>query len=119
MHFMKTSEIKFRIELDETNTPQKIEWFASDATDGVMQETKSIFLSIWDPKEKETLRLDLWTKDMLVEDMDMQFFQTLLTLSETYAKAVQNNMVIEETKKFCNDLAKKLSEAEQQKNKSV
>ena len=34
-------------------------------------------MSIWDEKTKETLRIDLWTKDIRVDEMKHFFHQTL------------------------------------------
>ena len=68
----KTSEIKVNIALDENNVPEKLLWTAQDG--GVEQEeAKALMLSVWDSKAKETLRIDLWTKDMPVDEMK-QFF---------------------------------------------
>ena len=68
-----TSEIKFIVELDENRVPEKLHWTAQDG--GVdAEESKAIMLSIWDNKNKETLRIDLWTKDMPVDEMKI-FFQ--------------------------------------------
>jgi gliding motility-associated protein GldC len=47
---------------------------------------KAIMLSIWDSKVKESMRIDLWTKDMPVDEMKI-FFTKLwwpcLKLSKT------------------------------------
>ena len=58
-----TSEIKFQIGLDENRVPEEISWTAKEG--GIEDMTsKAIMLSVWDPKDKDTLRMDLWTKDM-------------------------------------------------------
>ena len=63
-----TSEIKFNIQLDENRVPEKLQWSAQDG--GVdTEDTKAIMLSIWDNKAQETMRIDLWTKDMPVDEM--------------------------------------------------
>ena len=68
-----TSEIKFLVELDENRVPEKLTWTAQDG--GVdAEEAKAMMLSIWDGKAKETLRIDLWTKEMPVDEMKL-FFQ--------------------------------------------
>ena len=66
---MKKSEIKFLVSLDEKNIPEKIEWIAEDSLSQGLKETKSISLSLWDEKKKNTLRIDLWTKEMTTDDM--------------------------------------------------
>lgn len=112
----KTSEILFQVELDEKNIPQKIRWKASDIDEDQMHDCKSIMLSIWDPQENNTLRIDLWTKDMRIDEMDQHFFQTLMTLAETYQRSTRNTFVVEEMKKFCAQLAQKISEEEKKKH---
>ena len=70
-----TSEIKFLVELDENKVPEKVSWTAQDG--GVqLEETKAILLSVWDAKAQETLRIDLWTKEMPVDEMKLFFHQT-------------------------------------------
>lgn len=113
----KTSEINFRIQLDENKIPEKMEWQASDSGEG-FKETKSIMLSMWDQEEKSAMRIDLWTNDMRLDEMDAHFFQTLITLAESYQRATQSNIVIEEMQKFCESLANKISAAEKAKSKS-
>ena len=66
---MKKSEIKLIVGLDEKNIPEKIEWVAEDSLSQNLKETKSISLSLWDEEKKNTLRIDLWTKDMKTDDM--------------------------------------------------
>src|SRR3970282_2535166 len=80
-----TSEIKFLIELDENRVPEKLMWTAKDG--GVeAEEAKAIILSIWDSKAKESMRIDLWTKDMPVDEMKCFFHQTLVAMSEPYKR---------------------------------
>lgn len=106
----KTSEIVFSIELDEKNLPERIKWKASDLNEEQWNECKSIMLSLWDHTENNTLRIDLWTKDFKLDEMDQHFFQTLITLSETYKKATGNDFIVKEMKNFCNNMTKRISE---------
>ena len=70
-----TSEIKFLVELDENRVPERLSWTAQDG--GVnAEEAKAMMLSIWDSNAQETLRIDLWTKDMPVDEMKLFFHQT-------------------------------------------
>ena len=66
------SEINFVIELDENRVPEKLRWTARDG--GVInEESKAVMLSVWDNKAKESMRIDLWTKDMPVDEMKVFF----------------------------------------------
>lgn len=112
----KTSEINFKIDLDDNQIPEKIEWKATDSGKGY-KEAKSILLSIWDPEEKNALQIDLWTQDMRLDEMDAHFFQTLLTLADSYQRATKSEVVMTEMKKFCDQLAEKISSEIKEKNK--
>ena len=101
------SEIKFNIELDENRVPEKLTWSAQDG--GVQaEEAKAIMLSIWDSKAKETMRIDLWTKDMPVDEMKIFFHQTLVAMSETFKRATDDEKMADTMKDFCDYFAEKL-----------
>ena len=60
------STIQLEVELDENRIPEKLHWTAQDG--GVKnEEAKAMMLSVWDSNAQETLRIDLWTKDMPVD----------------------------------------------------
>ena len=102
-----TSEIKFLVELDENRVPEKLTWSAEDG--GVeLEEAKAIMLSIWDSKVQETLRIDLWTKDMPVYEMKLFFHQTLVAMSETFQRATQDEKMADTMKDFCDYFAEKM-----------
>ncbi len=102
-----TSEIKIEIELDENKVPEKLHWTAKDG--GIEnEETKAMLLSVWDPKNKESLRIDLWTKDMPVDEMKIFFHQTLVSMSDTFHRATQDEKMSATMKDFCDYFAEKL-----------
>lgn len=101
------SEIRFNIELDENRVPEKLTWSAQDG--GVQaEEAKAIMLSIWDSKAKETMRIDLWTKDMPVGEMKIFFHQTLVAMSDTFKRATDDEKMSDTMKDFCDYFAEKL-----------
>jgi len=102
-----TSEIKFTVELDENKVPEKLFW---DAQDGGIsnEETKAFLISVWDPKKKETLKMDLWTKDMPLDEMKQFFHQTLLSMSDTFYKATNDEKMTATMRDFCAYFAEKL-----------
>lgn len=104
----KTSEIKFIITLDDNKTPEKIQWKAEDSDHLEMKDADTLMLSIWDKKDKVTLGFDIWTKDMMVDDMNIHFHQTLVKLADTYQRATKNSEAGEMIKNFAADFAKKL-----------
>ena len=97
-----TSKIELNVELDENRIPEKLNWTAEDG--GVSNaEAKAIFLSVWDAKAQESLRIDLWTKDMPVDEMKLFFHQTLT--EEQYIQ--MNNIRKKVTKKTLRKLYNK------------
>lgn len=104
---MKTSEIKFTVMLDEQNVPSKIYWDADDAEFKGSKEAKAFLISLWDKDENATMGIDLWTKEMLVDDMNKHFHHTFEKLADTYLRSTQNKEGAEMIKKFATEFAKK------------
>ncbi|MBP6390740.1 MAG: gliding motility protein GldC [Flavobacteriales bacterium] len=82
---MKNSDIHLSVQLDDNHVPVRIDWEAEDG--GVKSSSKAVLLSLWDEQEKNTLRIDLWTKEMSVEEMKAFFHQNILTLADTFERA--------------------------------
>jgi gliding motility-associated protein GldC len=103
-----TSEIKFFVELDDNRVPEKLTWTAQDG--GVdAEEAKAMMLSIWDGNAQETLRIDLWTKDMPVDEMKIFFHQTLVAMADTFQRATADDKMTDTMKDFCDYFAEKLN----------
>ena len=115
-YMSRETEIKFKIKLDDQNMPDKISWTATDGPQGDGDECKSIMIGMWDGIEKNTMRFDLWTKDMQVDEMHTHFFQLMLSLGDTYHRATGNPFVQEDIKQFCMNLGDKTREWEEGKN---
>ncbi len=97
----KTSEIKIVIGLDAENIPAKISWEAEDNPNGKgLQEVKGILLSLFDKESKDTLKIDLWTKEMQVVEMDRFVFQAMRALADTYFRATQNKELANDMQRF-------------------
>ncbi|MCB0532201.1 MAG: gliding motility protein GldC [Lewinellaceae bacterium] len=103
-----TSAITIKVGLDKDRVPVKIEWAASDMhPDGQMEECKAMAVALFDKTHRDTLRIDLWTKEMQVQEMDRFFYQTLRSLSQTYLRATQNKDLAEEMAKFAHYFGEK------------
>lgn len=101
------SKIELNVELDANRVPEKLYWTAQDG--GISnEEAKALMLSVWDANAQETLRIDLWTKDMPVDDMKVFFHQTLVAMSNTFYKATQDEKMTATMKDFCDYFAEKL-----------
>ena len=103
----KTSEINFTIDLDENQVPEYLTWTAKDG--GIeKEETKAIMLSVWDSKAKESMRIDLWTKDMPVDEMKIFYHQTLVAMADTFQRATGDEKMADTMRDFCEYFAEKL-----------
>ena len=106
---LKDSEIKFTISLDENNVPEKIAWEADDEGKKSTRFSKAIMTSIWDHDDQSTLRIDLWTKDMHVDEMKIFFHQTLLSMADTFEKATGEKAMAGDLRDYCNHFGEKMN----------
>jgi gliding motility-associated protein GldC len=103
---MRTSEIRLAVRMNNEGI-QGIEWEADEAPEPGKQQAKAMILSLWDPKTRNSLRIDLWTQDMSVDDMNDFFFQTLLSMADTYKSATNNKDLMADIKIFAREFAEK------------
>ncbi len=101
---MKTTEITFKVTVDENNLPININWATTDS--GEKSECKSVMISLWDTKENNTLRIDLWTKDMMVDEMKKFYHQNIITLTDTYLRATGDETTTKKVKHFFSEIGK-------------
>ena len=104
---MNKSNIIINVQTDERHVPESISWSASDTTADKDQKAKAMMLSFWDGSEKTALRIDLWTKDMMVDEMADFFFQTLMTMADTYGRATKYEEMTADMKRFAHDFHEK------------
>ena len=104
---MKKSEIKINVEVDENHVPEQIQWQAPDGgVDNAM--ANAMMLAFWDPNEQNTMKMDLWTKEMKVDEMKQFFHQTLLTMADSFEKATGEHLICEDMRDFCRYFAEKM-----------
>lgn len=104
---MKKSELKFTVTLDENNLPEKIDWTASDSNE--QSSCKSTMIALWDANENNTLRIDLWTKDMMIDEMKMFYHQSLLTMADTFERATGEVEAAKEMRNFAQRFGEKMN----------
>lgn len=101
---MKTSTINFTVELDQNNVPEKILWDATDKPAEGQAETKAISISLWDHLQKNTLRIDLWAKDMPVEEMKRFYIDCIGGLAQSALTATGDEYMSQEINALCQKL---------------
>lgn len=92
-------DITITVGMNEDNIPVKMEWKADDSGKEPL-ECKAMLLSLFEKETMDTLRIDLWTKEMQVQEMDRFVFQTLRGLGETYMRATNNKELANEMQSF-------------------
>jgi gliding motility-associated protein GldC len=103
---MKQSEIKFTITLDDKNIPQKIDWNATDGA--VASNTNAIMLSVWDSDAKNTLRIDLWTREMMVDEMKQFYHQSLLSMADSLERATGEKEAAKAMRNFAQEFGERM-----------
>jgi len=116
---MAKSQIVIDVELDENRIPQKIEWIATESTAANRQEAKAVMLSLWDGTEKSALRIDLWTQKMMVDEMADFYYQTFMTMADTYGRATRQTDLVNDMKKFAQEFYKKFQEIQMNESKAT
>ncbi len=97
--------LKFEVEVDENYLPLNIEMQESDSVTNE-KNIKALMISAWSSKTKETLRVDLWTKDMPVHDMFIMYHQTMIGMAESLEKATGQDKIAEALRDYCSFFAK-------------
>ena len=115
---MKQSTITIGVQLDEQKVPENILWNATDSTATDSQPAKAMMVSFWDGADKAALRIDLWTKDMMVDEMGDFFYQMLMTMADTLTRSTRQEALAEEMKTYARDFFQKF-QAEMVKQNAV
>jgi len=103
---MKKTQITIDVELDENHIPEKMSWNAPDG--GINnQPTKAAMVSVWDEKDQEALRIDLWTKDMPMDDMKKFYHQIFISMANSYQRATGEDEVSDFMIDFAENFAHK------------
>jgi gliding motility-associated protein GldC len=114
---MKQSSINIDVVLDPDKVPSQISWSATDTTADSARKAKAMMLAFWDGADKTALRIDLWTKEMMVDEMADFFYQTLMTMAESYERATQQPELAQDMKQFAKDFYSKFRAQQLKENK--
>ncbi|MET3113990.1 gliding motility-associated protein GldC [Pedobacter sp. CG_S7] len=105
---MKKAEIKITVELDDNNVPETMVWESTDSETKEQVAVRSMMLALWDHNYKNSLRIDLWTKDMPVDEMKRFFYETLQTMGDSFLKATGETLIVEDLRDYCAHFADKM-----------
>ncbi len=101
----KYSEIKLKVGLNSNNIPLEMHWSAADG-DVENAPVKAVLFSVWDPIEKNTMKIDLWTKDMPVEEMKRFYIDCLGGLAQSALTSTGDEYISNEINSLCEKLVK-------------
>ena len=104
---MNQSTIKIDVLLDPNKVPEQINWMASDSSTEMIQKAKAMCIAFWDGADKTAMRIDLWTKDMMVDEMADFFYQMLMSMADTFKRATQQQEMSDDMKKFAREFFEK------------
>ncbi|GAB3926132.1 gliding motility protein GldC [Mucilaginibacter myungsuensis] len=105
---MKTAEVKLIVKLDEHNLPETMTWESTDSVNKEAIPIKAMNLCVWDHNYQNTMHLNLWTKDMPVDEMKRFFHETLMTLGDSFLKATGETNIVEDLRDYCAHFAEKM-----------
>ncbi len=113
---MHQSTITINVRLNDEKVPQEINWHASDSTTEA-QQAKAMMVAFWDGADKSALRVDLWTKDMMVDEMADFYFQAFMGMAESYDRATHDHELVTDIRTFAKAFQQKFREAQIKENK--
>jgi gliding motility-associated protein GldC len=100
---MIQSTIKIDVLLDPNKVPEQITWTATDSTANMVQKAKAMSIAFWDGADKTAMRIDLWTKDMMVDEMADFYYQMLMSMADNFKRATQQQEMSDDMKKFAKE----------------
>lgn len=108
---MKRSEISLTVDRSDDGI-ESIRWQADESPAPGEQAAGAMLLALWDADTRNAMRIDLWTKDMTVQEMNEFVFQTLMSLADSYQGATRNQALAAEMKLFAREFAERAVKAE-------
>lgn len=105
---LTSSNIRLTVDMDDDGV-EAIRWQADDSPEPGVHEAGAMILALWDEVQRNAMRIDLWVKNLSVDDMNDFFFQTLLSMADTYRRATNDAGLASEIKLFARDFAEKAS----------
>jgi gliding motility-associated protein GldC len=104
---MNQSTIKIDVLLDDNKVPEQISWSATDSSIDNSQKAKAMCIGFWDAADKTALRIDLWTKDMMIDEMADFYYQMFSTMADTFERSTKQKELSDDIKSFAKTFQKK------------
>jgi len=113
---MNQSTIKIDVLLDPNKVPEQISWQATDSSADMAQKAKAMCIAFWDANDKTAMRIDLWTKEMMVDEMADFYYQMLVSMADTFKRATQNQELCDDMKTFAKNFFEKFRQSQLKEN---
>lgn len=97
---MQDKDINIHVELDDNDNVTSIEWNATDLEGQSIAQCRAMLLSMWDHESQDTMRLNLWTKDMTIEEMKVFYHQTMVAMADTLETSTNEKAMVEDMRDF-------------------
>lgn len=104
---MQQSSIKIDVLLDPNKIPEQINWQATDSSAEMTQKAKAMSIAFWDGADKTALRIDLWTKDMMIDEMGDFYYQMLMGMADSFKRATNQQGISDDMKNFAKEFFEK------------
>lgn len=96
--------------------PEQISWQATDSSADMAQKAKAMCIAFWDANDKTAMRIDLWTKEMMVDEMADFYYQMLISMADTFKRATQNQELCDDMKTFAKNFFEKFRQSQLKEN---
>ena len=110
------STITVEVQLDKDKVPENLLWTATDSTADMMQKAKAMMLAFWEGDDKSALRIDLWTKEMMVDEMADFYYQTFMGMADSFDRATHNHALVNDMKAFAKEFYAKFRASQLKEN---
>ena len=112
------STITIKVKLDESRVPEEIRWSATESTADEERKAKAMMLSFWDGADKAALRVDLCKKEMMLVELADFYYQSMMTMADTFERATHQPELVDELKKFAQSFYSRFREIQLKENKA-
>jgi gliding motility-associated protein GldC len=104
--------------MDKNNNPDSIAWTATDSSVREAQQAKAMMLAFWDADKRSALHIDLWTREMMVDEMAEFYYQMMSTMADTFSRATAHKEFVEHMKHSANEFRRQYLELRNEQSRS-